>query len=473
MFAAYTAYTDHEIGRVIQEVRDEGKLDNTLIIYIVGDNGTSPEGTLLGTPNTLTAYNGILDVPVGAQLKFYDKWGSAATSPHMSVGWAWAFDTPFMWTKQIASHFGGTRQGMAISWPARIKDAGGIRAQFHHVLDIVPTILEATGIAAPEQVNGIAQKPIEGISMLYTFDKANADVPSRRDVQYFEMAGNRGIYPDGWYANTTPPAVPWELKKPTIPLDQYNWELYQISADYSQSEDLAAKMPQKLTEMKALFAQEAGKYGVLPLDNRAFARAITPRPSATAGKTVFTYTGVNIGIPNDNAPNILNKSFAIAADVQVPQGGGTGMIVTQGGKWGGYGLYLLKGRPVFMYNLLALLKPRWANDDAPPLSPGKHTVSFEFTYDGPGIAKGGTGTLKVDGGLIRSMHIPNTIPFLMPPDETFDVGDDTRTGVNDLDYAVPFPFDGKIEKLTFAMGPSQLNEGDNKTVQEGVAKAHD
>jgi arylsulfatase A-like enzyme len=209
VFAGYTAYTDHEIGRVIQAVEDMGKLDNTLIIYIDGDNGTSPEGSTLGTPNVFTAYNGVLDVPVAEQLNFYDAWGSSATYPHMAVGWTWAFDTPFKYTKQIASHFGGTRQGMAISWPNRIKDAGGIRTQFHHMIDIVPTILEATGIHAPDTVNGIKQKPIEGVSMMYTFDKGNANAPSTRKTQYFEMASNRGIYSDGWYANTVPPVVPW------------------------------------------------------------------------------------------------------------------------------------------------------------------------------------------------------------------------------------------------------------------------
>jgi arylsulfatase A-like enzyme len=473
VFAAYTAYTDFEIGRVIKEVKDEGKLDNTLLIYIAGDNGTSPEGSLLGTPNQFTAYNGVLDVPVEAQMKFYDTWGSAVTYPHMAVGWSWAFDTPFKWTKQVASHFGGTRQGLAISWPDRIKDVGGIRTQFHHVIDIVPTILEATGIGAPDQVDGIKQNPIEGVSMMYTFDKANAQAPSRHHVQYFEMAGNRGIYKDGWYANTTPPVAPWELTQPTLALADYKWELYHLTADYSQADDLAAKMPDKLKEMQVLFQQEAAKYGVLPLDNRAFARAITPRPSAVAGKTLFTYTGVNVGIPSGNAPNILNRSFTITADVTVPQGGGDGMIVTEGGRWAGYGLYLLKGRPVFTYNLLDLLTFRWANNNAPPLAAGKHTISFDFKYDGPGIAKSGSGDLKVDGQLVRTMKVPKTIPFLIPPDETFDIGDDTRTGVNDLDYVVPFPLKGTIDKLTFNLGPSQLSEGEQATVKKGVAAAHD
>ena len=280
VFAAYTAYTDHEIGRVIQAVEDMGKLDNTLIIYICGDNGTSPEGTLLGTPNQLTAYNGILDVPVAEQLKFYDAWGSAATYPHMAVAWSWAFDTPFKWTKQIASHFGGTRQGLAISWPAHIKDAGGIRTQFHHIIDIVPTILEAAGIQAPEMVDGIKQKPIEGVSMAYTFDKANANAPSTHKTQYFEMVANRGIYHDGWYANTTPPVPPWVLNAPCRTSIDYKWELYNITEDYSQDNDLAAKMPDKLKEMQALFVQEAKKYNVSSAGQLAVSRGRSRRGPA-------------------------------------------------------------------------------------------------------------------------------------------------------------------------------------------------
>ena len=410
VFAAYAAYTDHEIGRVIQAVEDLGKLDNTLIIFIVGDNGTSPEGSTLGTPNVFTAYNGVLDVPVEAQLKYYDSWGSPQTYPHMAVAWSWAFDTPFKWTKQVASHFGGTRQGLAISWPARIKDVGGIRNQFHHVIDIVPTILEAAGIKAPQLVDGVKQKPIEGVSMVYAFDHATA--PSTHKTQYFEMAANRGIYRDGWYANTHPPVPPWELGAAMPEIDTYRWELYNLTEDYSQANDLAAKMPAKLKELQTLFASEAGKYNVFPLDNQGFARAITPRPSATAGKTVFTYRGENPGIPEANAPNILNRSFTITAEVDVPEGGGDGMIVTEGGRFGGYGLYLLKGRPVFSYNLVMLLTARWAPPvDAPPLSAGKHTIVFDFKYDGPGIAKSGTGVLKADGKEVEDTHHPEDRPL--------------------------------------------------------------
>ena len=471
VFAAYTAYTDHEIGRVIQAVEDMGKLDNTLIIYIAGDNGTSPEGTTLGTPNQYTAYNGVLDVAVADQLKFYDAWGSPATYPHMAVPWAWAFDTPFKWTKQVASHFGGTRQGLAISWPARIKDVGGIRHQFHHMIDIVPTILEAAGIKAPELVNGIKQKPIEGVSMAYTFDKANANAPSTRKTQYFEMVGNRGIYQEGWYANTTPPVGPWVLNAPMPDVGAYKWELYNLSEDYSQANDLAAKMPDKLKQMQALFAQEAKKYNVFPLDNSQFQRSITPRPSATAGQTVFTYSGEMPGIPLGNAPSILNRSYTITAEVEVPASGGDGMIVTEGGRWGGFGLYLLNGKPVFDYNDLMLAQFRW--EGLQPLAAGKHTIVFDFQIDGPGIAKGGSGVLKVDGQEVAALTIPKTIPFLLPGDETFDVGVDTRTGVNDQDYQVPFRFNGTIDKLTFKLGPVQLTSEEHQIIQHALARARD
>jgi arylsulfatase A-like enzyme len=470
VYAGYTAYTDNEIGRVIQAVEDMGQLDNTLIIYIDGDNGTSPEGTLSGTPNQYTSYNGILDFPIAEQLKFYDAWGSADTYPHMAVAWSWAFDTPFKYTKQIASHFGGTRQGMAISWPGHINDPGGVRHQFHHIIDIVPTILEATGVKAPQTVNGIKQKPIEGISMTYTFDKANANAPSKRKTQYFEMIANRGIYNDGWYANTTPPHGPWILNAPLPPIKDYKWELYNITEDYSQANDLAAKMPAKLKEMQALFVKEAAKYNVLPLDNDTFARSLAPRPSATAGRTVFTYSGANPGINSSNAPNILGRSYSMSAEVDVPQGGGDGMIATMGGRWGGWGLYMLKGKPVFHYNMLILAQYHWEGPDV--LTPGKHTISFDYTYDGPGIAKGGSGELKVDGKVVATGKQANSIAFLQVADETFDVGLDTRTGVS-ADYQVPFAFDGKIDKLTVKLGPMMLTAADQMKVREATARARD
>src|SRR5262249_20320470 len=366
VFAAYTAYVDNEIGRLIQAVEDMGKLDNTLIIYIDGDNGTSAEGTLMGTPNWMTAANGILDLPELESLRYLESWGSDQTYPHMAVPWAWAFDTPFKWTKQVASHFGGTRQGMAISWPGHINDLGGIRTQFHHMIDIVPTIVEATGIQAPVMVDGVAQKPIEGVSMAYTFDKANANAPSTRSTQYFEMVGNRAIYHDGWLAATTPPEPPWDLgfgKYPDV-VNGYTWELYNIAEDYSENNDLAAKMPDRLRDMKELFMVEAAKYNVFPLDNSFTARAATPRPSATAGRTVFTYSGESSGLPYSSAPDIVGKSYSITAEVEIPQGGAEGMINTLGGRGGGHGLYFLKGKPVFVYNFFDLERFRWESPAA-------------------------------------------------------------------------------------------------------------
>jgi arylsulfatase len=473
VFAAYAAYTDHEIGRVIQAVQDLGKLDNTLIIYISGDNGTSAEGTVRGTPNQMTAYNGILDLPIPAMLKAYDAWGSEATYPHMSVAWSWAFDTPFKWTKQVASHFGGTRQGMVIAWPGHIKDAGGIRTQFHHVIDIVPTILEATGVVAPLSVNGIAQKPIEGVSMAYTFDAANAKASSRRETQYFEMFGNRAIYHDGWIAATTPPAPPWLLGTAALPevVNGYQWELYNLNDDYSESNDLAAQNPDKLRELKELFLVEATKYSVFPLDNSVLPRLITSRPSATAGRTVFTYSGEMAGIPVGDAPSILNRSYTITAEVDIPQAGAEGMLATLGGRFGGYGLYVLKGKPVLTYNLVDLERFRW--EGAAPLAPGTHSIVFDFTYDGPGPGKGGTGVLTVDGKEVASQKVPHTIPFLMAIDETFDVGIDTRTSVDDKDYQVPFAFTGTLTKLTIKVGPEQLAEVDHQVIQEALARARD
>ena len=465
VYAAYAAYTDYEIGRVIQSVRDMGKIDNTLIIYISGDNGTSAEGTTQGTFNQMTAYNGILDLPIQEQLKHMDAWGSDQTYPHMSVAWSWAFDCPFKWTKQVASHFGGTRQGMVISWPGHIKDTGAIRTQFHHIIDIVPTILEAAGIQAPVMVDGIAQKPIEGVSMEYTFNAANAKLPSTRKTQYFEMFGNRAIYHDGWVACTTPPAAPWLMGTAKMPeiMNGYQWELYNITNDFSENTDLSAKNPDKLREMKQIFIEEATKYNVFPLDNSVITRIITPRLSAVAGRIQFTYSGEMAGLPASGAPSTLNKSYTITADITVPQGGGDGMINTEGGRFGGYGLYILKGVPVFTYNALDLARFRLAGKA--PLSAGNHTIVFDFVYDGPGYAKGGTGTLKVDGKEVATLKFPKTIPFLMTIDETFDVGLDLRTGVNDQDYQVPFKFNGKINKLTIGLGEDKLTDTENEEMQ--------
>jgi arylsulfatase len=468
VFAAYVAYTDNEIGRVIQAVEDMGKLDNTLIIYINGDNGTSAEGTLLGTPNEVAMFNGV-DVPVEVQLKnFYDVWGTRYTYNHMAVAWAWAFDTPFKWTKQVVSGLGGVKQPMAISWPAVIKDTGGIRSQFHHVIDVVPTILEAAKIRAPEIVDGIPQSPIEGVSMAYTFDAKNANAPSTRRTQYFEMMGNRAIYHDGWWAGTKVMRAPWVHFPPKETVLDYPWELYDLRSDWTQSEDVAAKYPEKLKELQAIFWQEAKKFQVEPLDDSVVTRLIAERPSITAGRNVFTWTRPLTGTPNGDAPSVLNSSYNIKAEVEVPQGGAEGVLITQGGRFGGYGLYVLKNRPVFTWNLVDLRRIRW---EGPPLSPGKHVIEFDFKYDGmgmgtlavgsmAGIAQGGTGTLLVDGKPVAQQKMERTIPFILQWDENLDIGSDTGTPVDDRDYQVPFRFTGKFGKVTLAIDRPKLTEQD-------------
>ncbi len=477
VYAAYLAYTDHEIGRVIQAVEDMGKLDNTLIIYISGDNGGSAEGTLIGTPNEVAAFNGV-NVPVADQLKyFYDVWGSDQTYPHMSVAWSWAFDTPFKWTKQIASHFGGTRQGVAIAWPNVIKDAGGIRNQFSHIIDIAPTILEVTGIPAPVMVNGIAQKPIDGVSLAYTFDKADADVPSRHHTQYFEMMSDRALYQDGWIASTTPLRAPWDLTGPTTqdPATAYKWELYDLTKDWTQFDDVAAANPDKLKQLQDLFWVEAAKYQVLPLDASVATRLVAARPNLTAGRTTFTYSGELTGIPHGDAPSVLDTSYTITAEVEIPAGGAEGVLLTEGGRFGGYGFYLLKGKPVFLWNLLDLERQRWEGPEA--LAPGKHTLEFDFKYDGLGLAtlafdnmsgigRSGTGVLKVDGKEVATKKMEHTVPLILQWDETFDVGADTGTSVDDQDYQVPFAFTGKLTKLTLNIDRPKLTAADEKLLRE-------
>ncbi|HTY80683.1 MAG TPA: arylsulfatase [Candidatus Bathyarchaeia archaeon] len=474
VFAAYVMYTDHEIGRVIQAVEDMGKLDNTLIVYINGDNGTSSEGTLIGTPNEVAMFNGV-EVPVEDQLKyFYEIWGTDRTYPHMAVPWAWMFDTPFSWTKQIASHFGGTKQGMAISWPAVITDRGGIRHQFHHVIDVVPTILEAAKIKPPKIVDGIRQSPIEGVSMMYTFDKKNENAPSARRTQYFEMMGDRAIYHDGWIASTKVMRPPWDVLAPAKDPLTFPWELYDLRNDWTQAEDVAAKYPAKLKEMQALFDREARRNQVYPLDTTVATRLITPRPSITAGRNVFTWTAPLTGTPNGDAPSILNASYNFKAEIEVPPGGAEGMLITQGGRFAGYGFYLLKGKPVFNWNLVGLKWVKWEGPEA--LAPGKHVLEFDFTYDGlgmgtlmfnnmSGIGRGGTGVLKVDGKNVHTQKMEHTIPLILAWDENLDVGSDTGTPVDDRDYQVPFAFTGKISRITLTIDRPQLTPEDIKKLQ--------
>jgi arylsulfatase A-like enzyme len=482
VYAAYLAYTDHEIGRVIQAVQDMGKLDDTLIIYISGDNGASAEGSPNGTPSEVLQFNGV-ELPVADQMKFYDVWGTQYAYNHMAVPWAWAFDTPFKWTKQVPSFFGGTRQGMAISWPAKIKDLGAIRWQFHHVIDIVPTILEVTGIRAPTTVDGIAQKPIEGVSMAYTFDKANAEAPSTHHLQYFEMMGVQGLYDDGWMLSAVPKRAPWELLGAAItdPATAFNFELYDVKHDWTQNKDVAAAHPLKVREMTDLMFAQFAKYQVLPLDTSVATRMVTPRPSESGGRKLLTFSGVPVtGLPRGTAPGVLNTSYTIRAEIEVPQGGGDGVIVTDGGRFGGYGLYLLKGKPVFLWNLLDLKRVRWEGPQ--PLTPGKHILEYDFKYDGLGFAtlafnsisglgRPGTGTLSVDGKVVSTQKLEHTVPLTLPWDETFDIGSDTGTPVDDQDYRVPFAFNGKIDKLTFAIEPPQLTPADVEKLKQAEASA--
>ncbi|MFO1123028.1 MAG: arylsulfatase [Hyphomicrobiales bacterium] len=480
VYGAYLAYTDAEIGRVIDAVEANGDLDNTLIIYISGDNGSSAEGTLEGTPNEVASFNGV-NVPVADQLKyFYDIWGTEYTYNHMSVAWSWAFDTPFKWTKQIASYFGGTRQGMAIAWPKVITDKGGIRNQFAHVIDILPTILEVANIHQPSVVDGIPQSPIEGVSLAYTFDAANKNEPSHHRTQYFEMMGNYALYHEGWSLVDKVQRPSWVTMGPAIadPATP-QWELYDLTKDWSQNTDLAAQMPDKVKELEAIWWREAAKYQVLPLDASVATRLVAPRPSVTAGRTEFSFPPAMTGISNGVAPSILNASYTFTADVTVPEGGGDGMIITQGGRFGGYGFYISKGVPTFDWNLVGLKQISWTAPQ--PLGAGKHTLVFDFKYDGmgaatlafnslSGIGQSGTGTLSVDGKVVATQKMEHVIPLILAWDENMDIGSDTGTPVNDKAYQVPFAFTGKIDSLKLAIDRPTLTDADKAKLEEAMSK---
>jgi arylsulfatase len=448
IYAGYLEQTDHNVGRVVDAIRDIGQLDNTLVLYIVGDNGASAEGSLQGLANEMTFFNGVPE-DVKVLLAHADDIGTWKSYNHYPVGWAHAMDTPFQWTKQIASHFGGTRNALVISWPVHIKDAGGLRSQFHHVIDIAPTILDVCRLQQPSSVNGVAQKPIEGVSMAYTFD--NATAPSTRNTQYFEMLGNRAIYSDGWVAATTPPVPPWSPSGADVdPITGYTWELYHVADDFSEANDLAKENPEKLVELQKLFYDEAAKYNVLPIDNSKTTR-LDPaiRPSLTRGRTSFTYRDGMIRIPEGAAPDVKNKSFSITAEVETKVND-QGVILTQGGLFGGYALLLRGGKPMFDYNMVNVA--HYVVADPHPLPPGKHTLGFDFQYDGGGIGKGGTGTLKVDGKQVAQARIERTIPIRISLDEGLDVGEDTGTPVS-TDYDVPFKFTGHLEKVTIDLKP--------------------
>jgi arylsulfatase len=443
VYAGALSHADYQIGRVIDAVEQTGQLDNTLVIYIMGDNGASAEGTLQGTTNEVaTAANGVTET-IDYLASMLDKLGTDATYNHYPVGWAHAMDTPFQWTKQVASHFGGTRNAAVISWPKRIKDAGGLRAQFHHVIDIAPTILEAVGLPAPTAVNGIKQMPIQGVSMVYTFDDAKAS--PRHTTQYFEMLANRGIYNDGWVACTTPLRLPWITSGSDPDPNAFAWELYHVADDFSEAHNIAGENPQKLKELQDLFMKEAQHYGVLPLD-ASFAERANPaiRPSVTRGRTSFEFHQRDMRIPEASAPDVKNRSWSATARVNVPGHPADGVLATLGGRFGGWALLVLKGRPVFAYALSNQDRDKTRVMGNGALTPGAHTIAVDFAYDGGGVGKGGTATLFVDGNEVGKSQIARTVANRFSLDESFDVGADSGTPVIE-DYKPPFAYGGKLE----------------------------
>jgi arylsulfatase len=453
-FAAYTAQTDHEVGRVIQAIEDMGQLDNTLIFWEIGDNGASMEGTLHGVFNEMSSLNGVPEDTAYA-LKHIDEIGGPTAYNHYPVGWAWAMNTPFQWGKQVASHLGGVRNPLVVSWPKRIKDTGSVRTQFHHCIDIVPTILEAAGIADPTVVNGVPQKPIEGVSMLYSFVEAKAK--GNRKTQYFEMVGNRAVYDNGWIATCRHGRLPWE-NIGSYNFDKDEWQLYNLDDDFSEANDLATKKPQKLKELQDLFWIEAAKYNVLPLDDRFIERADPAmRPSLIEGRTKFTYFPGVRRVPESSSPNVKNTSHTITAEVEIPKGGADGVLVAAGGTVAGYALFIKDGKPMYEYNYFTVERFKVAGKDT--LSPGKHTIRFEFKYDGGGVGKGGTGMLFVDGKEVAQGRIGKTVLGRFSADETFDTGEDTGSPVSDL-YKAPFPFTGTIKKIEIDLSPGKLGAAD-------------
>nr|WP_176392262.1 arylsulfatase [Sphingomonas sp. CDS-1] len=437
VYAAALSYCDDQIGQVIDTLRREGQLDNTLIIYIQGDNGSSAEGGFQGLWNETTVMNGVPEDFAMIKDRL-NSFGGPRAYNHFPAAWANAMSTPFPYFKRIASHLGAHANGLVVSWPAQMP-ARGIRHQFHHVIDIMPTILEAAGITAPDTVNGVAQKPIEGVGMKYTFDAPNA--PTRRRTQYFEVTGGRALYHEGWLAAVTPVRMPWEIA-PWRPFDPaaMQWELYDLNADFSQSTDVARQHPGKLRELQAMFDREAYRNQVYPL----IPQGGRP-PWAEVSRDVFTYTMPVNRVPSAQAPNILNRSFEIAAKVDIPTSGGDGVLVAQGGRFGGYSLFIRNGIPTFAYNMLGLETTEIKG--AVSLTPGQHDINLRFRYDGGGAGKAGAADLLVDGIQVGEGRIPRTIPMIISLSETFDVGSDTGTPVS-AEYGTPFAFKGHLIRLS-------------------------
>jgi arylsulfatase len=445
VFAGFLDMTDHEIGRLVDAVEETGQAENTMIIFVYGDNGTSAEGGANGMFSEMTYFNGVQET-VEDMLKKVDKWGGPETYPHMAAGWAVMFDAPYSWTKQIASDHGGTKVGMAIRWPKGIKANGGLRPQFSHVIDIAPTILEAAGLPEPKMVNGVAQRPMDGKSLVYSFNDANAK--ETHTTQYFEMAGNRAIYHEGWYARTIHRA-PWE-QQPRRPLAEDIWELFNVTEDFSLTNDLSAQQPEKLKELQALFMKEAEKNFALPVDDRVFERlnaAAVGRPTLLGDRTSLTLAEGMVGIPENSFLNVKNRSKTITADIEIPSGkAANGILIAQAGRFGGWALYVFNGTLAYDYNFLGI--SRYTVEAGQKLTPGKHTVKFDFAYDGGGPAKGGLGTLYIDGNKVGEGRIEHTQPGIFSADETADVGIDLATPVVErIGAEAKSKFNGSIPKL--------------------------
>lgn len=440
VYAGFASHTDHEVGRLVSAIEAMGEMDNTIFIYIAGDNGASAEGQMNGMFSEMSYFNSVPE-KVEDMLTHYDEWGSPSTYPHFSAGWAVAMDVPFTWTKQVASDFGGTRNGMVIHWPAGISDKGEIRSQFGHVIDIAPTIYEITGIPAPKTVNGIPQDPIEGTSLAYTFADGNA--AEQHTVQYFEMFGNRGIYQDGWLARTIHMA-PWRAAYNTLQEDQ--WALYNTLEDFSLTNDLSTQNPEKLKAMQELFMAEAEKYHVLPIDDRRLERMVASemgRPTVMEGRTSVTLGEGMKGMGTDIFIDLRNKGYDMTAEVEVGANG-NGVIVCQGGRFGGLSFYIKNGKPAFTYNFLGLESTDIIASKG--LNPGKYKIAYDFKYDGGGQGKGGTGGITVDGNKVAEGRIERTQPNIFSVDDLADVGLDEGTPV--ANYGASSKFNGKIHYVT-------------------------
>ena len=457
VFAGFGEYADTEAGRLIEAIKATGQFDNTLVFYIVGDNGASAEGGMVGLFNEYTYFNGVHET-VQDVLKHYDELGGPKTYSHYAAGWAVAGDTPFAWTKQVASSYGGTRNGMVVHWPKGITAKGELRSQWHHVIDIAPTILEAASLPEPKSVNGTVQTPIEGVSLAYTF--ADSKAPSTHTTQYFEIFGNRAIYNDGWLAGTVHRAA-WEFK-PRTTLENDKWELYDTRSDFSLANDLAAKNPDKLKELQELFLKEAVKYTVLPLDDRTLERlnaGLVGRPDLMAGRTSLTVHQGMTGMSENVFINVKNRSHTITADVDIPKSGANGVILAQGGRFGGWSLYLKDGMPTYTYNWLGL--QRYMVTGKQVLPAGKATIRVEFAYDGGGVGKGAVGTLFVNGKNVATGRIEHTQCCMFSVDDAADVGADEGTPVTEA-YTVPAKFIGKIAKVTIELKDMKKADRDDE-----------